>query len=112
MTTMPLRKGELVWLSFDPTIGSEQAGYRPALVVSSDDYLKVIPRLVVVAPITNKDRRLPHHVEVPGSASNKVQGFVMTEQLRTVDTRRIKKRAGFLRQEQREQVQSWIKIWI
>lgn len=102
----------MVWLDFDPTRGSEQAGFRPALIVSSDDYLRVIPRLVVVAPITQTDRGLPHHIALEPTEPGNIRGFVMTEQLRTIDKVRIKKRAGFLSQAQLDQVQTWLKLWI
>jgi mRNA interferase MazF len=76
------RKGDFVTLSFDPQAGHEQKGRRPALVVSNDLFNEHTG-LVIVCPITNTDRGFPFHLAVPRDAS--VTGFVMVEQVKSVD---------------------------
>ncbi len=82
------KKGDLVILSFDPSAGHEQQGRRPALVVSNEIFNKHVG-LAIVCPITNTNRDFPFHVQVD---SNKLTGFIMTEQIKSIDynTRKVK----------------------
>nr|WP_106849230.1 type II toxin-antitoxin system PemK/MazF family toxin [Blastococcus sp. Marseille-P5729] len=86
--------GQVVWVNLNPVVGSEQAGHRPAVVVSSDEYLAAIPNVVIVLPITTRDRGLPNHVRLRGSTGLDEACFAMTEQPRTIDRRRITDTAG------------------
>ena len=78
------KKGDLIALSFDPQAGHEQRGRRPALVISNDLFNRHTG-LCIACPVTNTDRRHPFHVEVPASAD--VTGFVMAEQVKSIDYR-------------------------
>jgi mRNA interferase MazF len=84
------RKGDLIILTFDPQSGHEQRGRRPALVVSNDLFNKHTG-LCIACPITNTDRGYPFHVAVP--AGGEVTGFVMVEQVKSIDfhTRKAKR---------------------
>ena len=59
--TTPLR-GEVWLVDLNPTRGREQAGKRPVLVVSTNGFNKSPADLVVIAPITSKDKSIPWHV--------------------------------------------------
>ncbi|MEP7009936.1 MAG: type II toxin-antitoxin system PemK/MazF family toxin [Acidobacteriota bacterium] len=76
------RQGDFVTLSFDPQAGHEQKGRRPALVVSKDLFNQHTG-LAIVCPITNTDRRFPFHLPLPTSSS--LSGFVMVEQVKSID---------------------------
>lgn len=105
--------GQVVWVNLSPVVGSEQAGHRPALVVSSNDYLASVPNVVIVVPVTTRDRGLPNHVRlggVPGLAE--ADSFAMTEQPRTVDRRRITKHAGQVDVESMEEIRSWLRDFL
>ncbi|MCU0722571.1 MAG: type II toxin-antitoxin system PemK/MazF family toxin [Planctomycetes bacterium] len=79
------RKGDFVAVSLDPQAGHEQKGRRPALVVSNDLF-NLRTGLAIVCPITRTDRNYPFHVSIaPGGA---VSGFVMAEQVKSLDFRR------------------------
>lgn len=78
------QKGDLIALTFDPQSGHEQRGRRPALVISNDLFNKHTG-LCIVCPITNTDRHFPFHVPIP--ESTKVTGFVMVEQVKSIDFR-------------------------
>ncbi|MBI4699657.1 MAG: type II toxin-antitoxin system PemK/MazF family toxin [Deltaproteobacteria bacterium] len=84
MGTYTPRKGDFLALSFDPHSGHEQSGRRPALVVSNDLF-NGHTGMVVVCPVTRTDRRFPFHVAVPPGCP--VTGFVMVEQVKSVDFR-------------------------
>jgi len=75
-------KGDLVVLSFDPQSGHEQKGRRPALVISNTLFNQKTG-LAMACPITNTDRRYPFHVKIPASSS--LSGFVMVDQLKSID---------------------------
>ena len=86
------RKGELIALTFDPQSGHEQRGRRPALVVSNDLFNRHTG-LCIACPITNARRDYPFHVAIP--AGEGVTGFVMVEQVKSIDFRaRRAKRLG------------------
>jgi len=70
MSYVPER-GDIVWLNFDPRIGHEQSGRRPALVVSSKAYNHKIG-LTLFCPITSQIKEYPFEVQLPSEI--KVQG--------------------------------------
>lgn len=77
-------QGDIIALSLDPQSGHEQRGRRPALVVSKTLF-NSSTGLAIVCPLTNTDRGYPFHVPMPDSSE--VTGFVMIEQVRSVDFR-------------------------
>jgi len=84
-------RGDVIWLNFTPNAGHEQAGMRPALVVSRTAYNRNAG-LCVVFPITSKSKGYPFEIKVPAGLS--VAGFVLADQCRTVDWRQ--RQAAFL----------------
>lgn len=86
------RKGDLIALTFDPQSGHEQRGRRPALVVSNDLFNRHTG-LCIVCPIITTRRDYPFHVSIPPGQD--VTGFVMVEQVKSIDFRSRKaKRIG------------------
>jgi mRNA interferase MazF len=90
----PLR-GEVWRLDFDPTRGHEQSGLRPALVVSVDGFNQSPADLLVVLPITSKDKAIRSHVAVAASEGGlNVRSFIKCEEPRTVSKQRLSRRLG------------------
>jgi len=83
-------RGDVVWLSFDPQAGREQAGHRPALVLSPARYNSKIG-LALVCPITSKAKGYPFEVAIPGGFP--VQGVVLSDHVKSIDW--ISRRATF-----------------
>jgi len=83
--------GDIVWLAFDPQAGHEQAGHRPALVISPAAY-NGRAGLMVCCPMTTKIKQHPFEVltEIDG-----VPGAVLSDQVKSLDwkVRRAKKKA-------------------
>lgn len=77
-----LERGDLVWVDFTPQSGSEQAGHRPALVLTPGLY-HWRSRLAVVCPITSNLRPWPWKVFLPDGLA--VSGAVLVDQLRAID---------------------------
>lgn len=90
----PLR-GEIWQVNFAGTQGSEQAGVRPALVVSSDDYNRGPAGLVVVCPITRTVRGVPWHVPLSrGEGGLPEAGVILCDHVRSVTTGRFLRQHG------------------
>ena len=84
--------GDLVWLTFDPQAGHEQAGRRPALVLSPAAY-NGKAGLALVCPITTQSKGYPFEVPLPGGGA--VEGVVLSDHLKSVDWQaRRAQRAG------------------
>lgn len=86
------RRGEVFLVSLDPTRGSEIRKTRPCLIVSPDE-LNLHLRTVIVAPMTSVGH--PYPFRAPCLFERK-QGFVVLDQLRTVDRERLVRRLGRL----------------
>lgn len=72
----------MVWLDFNPQLGHEQAGRRPALVLSPDAY-NAKAGLMLCCPITNQQKGYPFEVEVKGTGQ--VSGVVLADQVKSLD---------------------------
>ena len=74
--------GELVWLTFDPQAGHEQAGRRPALVLSPKSY-NLKSSLVLACPVTSQIKGYPFEVPVP--AGCRVNGVILADHVKSLD---------------------------
>src|SRR3984893_3449425 len=74
--------GDLVWISFSPQAGREQAGRRPALVLSPNSYNSKAG-LCIVCPITNRAKGYPFEVSLPEGLP--VSGVVLSDHLKSAD---------------------------
>jgi mRNA interferase MazF len=82
-------------VDFDPVEGHEQAGRRPALILSVDIFNASAADLVTVLPITTKPRAVRTRIEiVPPEGGLSSSSFVIGEQVRTVSKRRVARRVG------------------
>lgn len=80
--------GDVVWLRFDPQAGSEQAGTRPALVLSPALYNRKAG-LMVCCPMTTRRKGYPFEVNVDVGG---VEGAVLADQVKSLDWRQRKAR--------------------
>lgn len=82
-------QGDFITLSFDPQSGHEQKGRRPALVVSKTLFNRSTG-LAIVCPVTNTRRNFPFHIPIPDGLD--LTGYIMAEQVKSVDFRTRKAR--------------------
>ena len=75
-------RGDVVWLEFDPQAGHEQAGHRPAVVLSPRAYNQK-SGLALFCPITSRIKGYPFEVQLP--AGLPVQGAVLCDQVKSLD---------------------------
>ena len=75
-------RNDVVWLSFRLQSGREQAGRRPAIVISPQIYNNKTG-LSLFCPITSKSKGYPFEVQLPGSCA--IQGVILSDQLKSLD---------------------------
>lgn len=83
-------RGDLIWITFDPQAGHEQAGRRPALVLSPQSY-NAKAGLAVICPITNRTKGYSFEVPLPAGLS--IGGVVLADHVKSLDW--IARRAEF-----------------
>ena len=89
---MEINQYEIVLVNLDPTIGSEIKKTRPCVVISPNEMNKYL-RTIVIAPMTTSSKKYPTRVEI--KHDNKI-GWIVLDQIRTVDKQRIIKQLGRL----------------
>jgi len=104
--------GTIVWCEFDPAVGHEQGGRRPALVISSTDFSDVITSMAIVVPCTTRDRGWLSHVPVNGPTGLSRPTFAVTEQPRTISTERIHGVLGRADEATVAAVTEWVRTWV
>ena len=105
-----IKRGDLVYLNFDPIVGSEQGGPRPAVVVQNDMGNKHAPT-VIIAPVTSKNKKsnLPTHVKLTSHILER-NSMALLEQLKTVDKSRIDSYIGTLSDEEMKMIDKALRI--
>lgn len=101
---MEIKQYELVLVNLYPAIGSEMKKTRPCAVISPNEMNKYL-QTIVVAPLTNSSKPYPTRVEIK---QNQTKGWIVLDQIRTVDRTRIVKKLGSLTTTEIETVKSVI----
>lgn len=83
---MNVTRGSIYYVDLNPTLGNEQRGFRPMLIIQNNIGNCHAPT-VIVAAITSKAARLPTHVSF---GEPFCRGTIMLEQIRTIDKRRLR----------------------
>ena len=102
---MELNQYKIVLVNLDPTIGSEIKKTRPCVVISPDEMNKFL-RTITVAPMTTTSRKYPTRIEV--KHDGKI-GWIVIDQIRTIDKQRIIKILGRLSQPEIKELKLVIK---
>jgi len=77
-----VKQGDIIKIDFDPQAGHEQAGYRPAVVVSNE-YFNRKTKLAIVCPITNTNNSFPLHIKLDDRTMT--TGVILCEHVRSLD---------------------------
>jgi mRNA interferase MazF len=102
---MDLVQYQIVLVNLDPTIGSEIKKTRPCVIISPDEMNKHL-NTVIIAPMTSLSKKYPTRVEVK---HNNKTGWVVIDQIRTIDKQRIIKTLDILSDLEIERVKMTIK---
>jgi len=77
-------RGDLIWLQFNPQAGHEQAGHRPAVVISPSSYNRRVG-LALCCPVTSQVKGYPFEVLLPPGLG--VEGAILSDQIKSLDWR-------------------------
>ena len=102
---MELKQYQIVLVNLDPTQGSEIKKTRPCVIISPNEMNKYL-QTIVVAPMTTSSRPYPTRVEVK---HNKIKGWVVLDQIRSVDRTRIVKTYDSLTEKEVSKIKAVLK---
>lgn len=77
-----VKQGTIIKINFNPQAGHEQAGYRPAVVISNNVFNEKA-KLSIVCPITNTDNKFPLHISL--DERTKTTGVILCEHIKALD---------------------------
>ncbi len=103
---MLIKRGDIYYADLSPVVGSEQGGVRPVLVIQNDIGNKYSPT-VIAAAITSQinKAKLPTHIEISAQEYGLLKdSVILTEQIRTIDKKRLKEKIGHLDDELMDKV--------
>lgn len=101
---MGIQQYDLVLVNLDPTIGSEMKKTRPCIVISPNEMNKYL-QTIVIAPITSNSKDYPTRVQIN---QKRTKGWIVIDQIRTIDKRRLIKILGELTRTEIEKVKNVI----
>jgi mRNA interferase MazF len=102
---MEIKQYQIILVNLDPAIGSEIKKTRPCVVISPDEMNDHL-RTVVIAPMTTSSKNYPTRVEI--KHDNKI-GWIVLDQIRTIDKQRILKDLGKLSKPETKEVKAILK---
>lgn len=102
---MELEQYQIILVNLDPTVGSEMKKTRPCVIISPNEMNKYM-QIIIVAPMTSNSKTYPTRVEV---SHNKTKGWVVIDQIRSIDKQRIVKVLGKLTTKEITKVKGVIK---
>ncbi len=102
---MEINQYHIILVNLDPTVGSEIKKTRPCVVISPNEMNKYL-QTIVVAPMTSQSKRYPTRIEVK---HNEKDGWIVIDQIRTIDKTRIIKVLDKLSKKEIEDIKSVIR---
>ena len=100
-----MKRGEIYHADLNPVFGSELGGYRPVLIIQNNRGNQHSPTVIVAAITSQPKTKLPTHVPINGINGLEKESFVLLEQIRTVDKRRLDDYVGRLNRDQMNRVE-------
>ena len=107
-----ITRGDIFYANLDGTIGSEQSGIRPVIVVQNDIGHKYSPTTIIV-PLTKKVRlkiNQPTHFWINPFGNIRFDSIVLTEQIRVIDKSRLKEKIGVMNNKAMQEIDNKILI--
>jgi mRNA interferase MazF len=101
---MDLKQYQIVLVNLDPTLGSEMKKTRPCVILSPNEMNRYL-QTIVIAPMTSNSKSYPTRVSVK---HNKTKGWIVLDQIRTIDRLRIVKILGKLSEKEIYEVKTVI----
>lgn len=102
---MEVKQYQILLVNLDPTIGSETKKTRPCVVISPNEMNRYL-QTIIIAPLTSSSKPYPTRVEVK---QNKTKGWIVLDQVRTIDRQRVSKVLGQLTEKEIQQTKAVLK---
>ena len=96
MMPRQIKRGEMYYADLSPSVGSEQDGFRPVLVIQNNTGNRHSPTVVVAAITGRPKKNLPTHYLLPAGNGLEMPSIVLLEQVRTIDKLRLGSYIGWL----------------
>lgn len=109
---MTVLRGHIWSVALGPTVGNEQHGTRPCIVVSRDRFNALPIRQAIVVPLTSRERNLPHHIAVVDDGGLKRPSWAMCEAVRAVSIQRFGRLVGSAADGTLDQVAEQLMLWL
>ncbi len=104
-------RGEVWQVDLRPARGREQDGPRPAMIISEDAFNHGPAGMVIVIPITSRNKGIPSHVFVPkGEAGLTLDSYIKVEDIRAISKERLAEYKGDLRDARIGEVERWLRV--
>ena len=102
---MEIKQYQIILVNLDPTLGSKIKKTRPCVVISPDEMNRHL-RTIIIAPMTTTSKDYPSRIEI--KHDNKI-GWIVLDQIRTIDKQRILKELGKLSKPEIKEVKAVLK---
>ena len=89
-------RGDIYYADLNPTVGSEQGGVRPLIILQNNVGNRYSPTVIAAAITAKPKKPLPTHAAIGHACGRLKESFVLLEQIRTIDKKRLKERMGEL----------------
>lgn len=98
---MQVKRGDIYYADLSPVVGSEQGGIRPVLIIQNDVGNRYSPTVIAAAVTSQLNKsKLPTHIEIDAMKYGLPKdSVILTEQIRTIDKRRLKEKIGHVDEE-------------
>ncbi len=104
-------RGEIWMVDLNPVRGDEQAGQRPCLIVSVNLFNHGPAELLVVLPITTREKRIPFHIPIePDESGLAIRSYIKCEDIRSISKDRLTKQKGLASPEIMDLVEDRLRI--
>ena len=89
-------RGDIYYADLNPTVGSEQGGVRPLIILQNNVGNRYSPTVIAAAITAKPKKPLPTHASIGHACGRLKESFVLLEQIRTIDKSRLRERMGRL----------------
>lgn len=98
---MQVKRGDIYYADLSPVVGSEQGGIRPVLIIQNDVGNRYSPTVIAAAVTSQLNKsKLPTHIEIDAMKYGLPKdSVILTEQIRTIDKKRLKEKIGHVDEE-------------
>ncbi len=108
---MSIFRGEVWLVNLDPTLGREQAGTRPALIISENIFNQGYAELIIVIPITSQNKGIRSHIKiVQGEGGLNMESFAKCEDVRSISKHRLIKKLGSVSEQTIESIEEKLRF--